>query len=220
MAEEKINKIVAYDIRKILKEVIKNELKNAVVIMKDEVNDLKYENLQSIAEVLKRKTAAIKTLEKEIVELETNTENMTQIINEGTCFEIYCKTKPNVLNKFLGKHTGRRHDDNVTRRVSTVNLPNPEISKFNVDPKKWQSFFDSFQAAVGKLKNLTDVEKFNYLRYFLEGDALHAIAGLILTNDSYKDALELLQNRYGNTQQIIDAHMNALVKMSSVTYVD
>ena len=98
MAEEKINKIMAYDIRKILKEVIKNELKNAEVIMKDEVDDLKYENLQSIAEVLRRKTAAIKTLEEEIVELETNPENMSQVINEGTCFEIYCKTKPNILN--------------------------------------------------------------------------------------------------------------------------
>ena len=85
MAEEKINK--KYGIRKILKEVIENELKNAKVIMKDEVDGLKYEKLQSIAEVLKRKTATRKALEEEIVELETNT-------------EIYCKTKLNILNKF------------------------------------------------------------------------------------------------------------------------
>ena len=71
--------------------------------MKDEVVDLKYKYLQSTAEVLKRKTAAIKTLEEEIVELETNTENMRQIINEGTYFAIYCKTKLNIRNKFLGK---------------------------------------------------------------------------------------------------------------------
>ena len=32
--------------------------------------------------------------------------------------------------------------------------------------------------------------------------------------------MELLQNRYGNTQQIIAAHMNALVKMSSVDNED
>ena len=91
MAEEKVNK--KYGIPKILKEIIKNELKNAEVITKDEVDDLKYENLQSIAEVLKRKTTAIKTLEEEIVELKTNAENVSQVINEGTFFEIYCKTK-------------------------------------------------------------------------------------------------------------------------------
>ena len=96
-----------------------------------------------------------------------------------------------------------------------TSLPKLEIPKFNGDPTKWQSFFDSFQAAVGKSTNLTDVEKFNYLRRFLEGDALHAVAGFSLTNDNYEESLELLQNRHGNTQQIIAAHMNALVKMSS-----
>ena len=104
--------------------------------------------------------------------------------------------------------------------MNTVNLPKLEISKFNGDPAKWQSFFDSFQAAVCKSTNLTGVEKFNYLRCFLEENALHAIAGFSLTNDNYKEALELLQNRYGNMQQIIAAHMNALVKMSSVENED
>ena len=63
MAEEKISK--KYGIRKILKEVIENELTKGEVIMKDDevimkVDDLKYENLQSVAGVLKRKTTAIK----------------------------------------------------------------------------------------------------------------------------------------------------------------
>ena len=86
---------------------------------------------------------------------------MCQIINEGRLFEIYYKTKLNVLYKFLRKHTGREHDDNVTKRVNTVNLPKLEISKFSGDPTKWQPFFHSFQAAVGKSTNLTGVEKFN-----------------------------------------------------------
>ena len=97
--------------------------------------------------------------------------------------------------------------------MNTVNLPKLEISKFNGDPTKWQSFFDSFQATVGKSTNLTGVEKFNYLRCCSEGDALRSIAGFSLTNNNYKKAL---QNRYGNTQQIIAAHMNALVIMITV----
>ena len=132
MAEEKINK--QYGILK--------------VIMEDQVDDLKDENLQSIAGVLERKTSAIKTLEEEIVELETSTENMRKIINEGRVLK-YTATKLNTLNKFLGKLTGRGHDDNATKTVNTVNLPKLEISKYNGDPTKWQSFFDSFQATVG-----------------------------------------------------------------------
>ena len=134
MADKKINK--KYGIQKILKEVIENKLKYAEVIMEDEVWDLKYENLRSTAEVLKRKTSAIKMLEEEIVELETNTENMSQVINEVTCFEIYCKTKLNILNKFLRKHTSRGDNDNVIKRVNTANLPKLELSKFDRDPTK------------------------------------------------------------------------------------
>ena len=48
MAEEKLNK--KYGIRNILKEVIENELKNAEVIMKDEVNDLNKKNCKSCKE--------------------------------------------------------------------------------------------------------------------------------------------------------------------------
>ena len=54
---------------------------------------------------------------------------MNQVINEGTCFEIYCKIRLNLLNKFLGKHTGRAHNYNVTMRVNTVNLPKFEMGQ-------------------------------------------------------------------------------------------
>ena len=50
--------------------------------------------------------------------------------------------------------------------------------------------------------NLSGVKKFNYLRCFLDGEASHAIAGLSLTNENYKEALDLLKNRYGNPQLI------------------
>ena len=36
---------------------------------------------------------------------------------------------------------------------------------------------------------LSNVKKFNYLRSFVEGEALHSIAGLSLTNDHYPEAL-------------------------------
>ena len=65
MAEEKIYK--NYEIRKILKKLSK------IKKLKNEKDDWKHEDLQSLAEVWRKKTAAIKTLEEEIVELETNT---------------------------------------------------------------------------------------------------------------------------------------------------
>ena len=89
--------------------------------------------------------------------------NQICIINEGMCFEIYCKTELNILNKFLGKK-GRGQNYNVKKRVNTVNLPKLEKFKFNEDPTKCQSFFDLFQAAAGKSTNLTGVKRFCYLK--------------------------------------------------------
>ena len=43
------------------------------------------------------------------------------------------------------------------------------------------------EASKNKATIKTVMEKFNYLRCFLEGDAPHVIAGFSLTNDNYKE---------------------------------
>ena len=91
-----------------------------------------------------------------------------------------------VLHKFLGKHSGRGHNNNVAKIVNAVNLKKLEIRKFNEHSTKWQSYSDSFQAADCKSANLIGVEKLHFLRCFLERNGLHAIAGFSLANDSYR----------------------------------
>ena len=98
-----------------------------------------------------------------------------------------------------------------------VRLPKMEITKFGGNYTKWQTFYDSFEAAVNSSKQLTDVEKFTYLRCYLEGDALQCIAGFSLSNENYEKAFELLKERYGNKQMIISAHMNELLKIRKIT---
>ena len=54
------------------------------------------------------------------------------------------------------------------------------------------------------------VDKFNYLRSKLKGDALEAISGYHLSNDNYKVVVDVLKRRFGNPQLIIDAHYRSL----------
>ena len=88
-----------YKVRKVLKEVVEKFLKQAEVSIENKTEENILENIQSVVELLKKKIAAIKTLEDEIVDLETNAEHIEQVINEGTEFEIYCKTKLNILKE-------------------------------------------------------------------------------------------------------------------------
>ena len=47
----------------------------------------------------------------------------------------------------------------------------------------------------------------------LEGAAAHSIQGVPLSEANYDNALELLKQRFGRPQQIITAHMDALLKV-------
>ncbi|XP_053382192.1 uncharacterized protein LOC128549495 [Mercenaria mercenaria] len=81
---------------------------------------------------------------------------------------------------------------------SSVKLPKIEMITFNGDKTKWVEFWDSFQCSVHNNKTLSDVEKFNYLKTKLIGEARIAEAGLTLSNGNYKVAVDILEKRFGN----------------------
>ena len=62
-----------------------------------------------------------------------------------------------------------------------VKLPKIELPKFNGDISKWQTFWDQFESAVHNQVNLSDVDKFSYLRSLLNASASECISGLALT---------------------------------------
>ena len=50
----------------------------------------------------------------------------------------------------------------------------------------------------------------------LEGKAHHAVAGLELKEENYDNAIKSLKERFGNKQQIISSHMQALLKLQGL----
>lgn len=66
--------------------------------------------------------------------------------------------------------------------------------------------------------DLSDMNKFNYLRSFLGGTALKAISRLSLTAANYNEAVALLKRRFGKKQQLISRHMDILLNVEAVTF--
>ena len=89
-------------------------------------------------------------------------------------------------------------------------MPKLTLPIFGGDPLKWQ---DSFDSAVHFNAVLTNVQKLNYLRAHLEGEAARAIAGFPLMGVNYYQSLDVLRNRFGDQQKIINAHMHALINL-------
>lgn len=58
-------------------------------------------------------------------------------------------------------------------------------------------FWDSFESSIHHHPDLLDIDKFNYLCTLLEGTASEAISALKLTFTNYREAITILQKRFG-----------------------
>jgi len=101
----------------------------------------------------------------------------------------------------------------ATRTATASRLPKLDLPRYSGDPLGWQTFWDSFKAAVHSNSHLIGVEKFNYLRAQLDGEAARTICGFALTEVNYDQSVTLLEARFGKKQRIINAHMQALLDL-------
>jgi len=90
-------------------------------------------------------------------------------------------------------------------------LPKLEQKKFSGCPIDWPEFWDAFRSAVDDNEEISEVDKFSYLRNYLEEPAKKVISGFSLTEANYRKALELLQNRFAKPTVIKRAHINELI---------
>lgn len=91
---------------------------------------------------------------------------------------------------------------------SRVKLPKLLHKRFNDDPAKWVTLWDSFESAVHDSAALTNIDKFSYLTSLLESTASEAVAGLTLRSANYDEAVATLKQKFGNMQLIINCHNN------------
>ena len=70
-----------------------------------------------------------------------------------------------------------------------------------------------FIATVDSKTNLSNVEKFTYLKGSLSSVALEAVSGLPHTNDSYLVASDLLFKRFGKTNLVVNVLYTKLVDL-------
>ena len=58
------------------------------------------------------------------------------------------------------------------------------------------------------------MQKYTYLKAQLQGEAARAVAGFPLMDRTYLHSVEILKERLGETQTIVNAHMQALMDLS------
>jgi len=164
------------------------------------------DQLSQLKFCLKEKLETLKLLDAEIVELTPEEELVEEIEQTDEYKEnVYCALTRIDKALRVSSTTATAVDPPpppaTTRHTSPpahkVRLPKLTLPHFSGDAMKWPTFWDSYESAVHNSPDLSDVDKFNYLRSLLEWTAYEAIAGLTLSTANYREAIDILKKRYG-----------------------
>ncbi|XP_025202896.1 uncharacterized protein LOC112599977 [Melanaphis sacchari] len=110
--------------------------------------------------------------------------------------------------------------NNGAPNVSHYQLPKRTFPIFSGIITEWQGFDDLFNSIMSHAPDLPDVERFEFLKTSLQGDAKTVIAHLPLTSANYHSAWEILRARYGNKRDLARIHIQALLAPHTVSSTD
>ena len=118
--------------------------------------------------------------------------------------------------KFQKAVEASQQEQNAKKTV-TAKLPKLSITKFNGTFANWLPFWNyKFEAEIDKTE-LAPVTKFAYLKELLEPKVRTDIDGLPLTREGYEGAKNIIKEEYGKTSEIINAHVNNILELPTVT---
>lgn len=97
-----------------------------------------------------------------------------------------------------------------------VKLPQLDLPTFDGKIKDWPSFKNIFMSSIGD-SALPNIQKLQYLKSVLRGEAAGLVGSLLITEDNYEKAVNILTNRYENKIIIVNHHLKAIVNCSIIT---
>ncbi|GFW03838.1 uncharacterized protein TNCV_2049541 [Trichonephila clavipes] len=165
----------------------------------------------------------LNTLIEDRLSVDTITEDMeaSEEIKEKI---IFWKTK--LSSKIRRINSDSIQVDTVSRNIQVIdsnslecmniNLPKLHINKYSGNYSEWLDFYNLFESSIHNNNRLSKVDKFNYLKSYLCGNALACINGFPISDDNYDRALDLLKDRFGNKNMLINAHLSNLLNLIPV----
>ena len=99
----------------------------------------------------------------------------------------------------------------VTKR--RIKLPEASLPKFSGKYEDWLSFKDAFTSMIHDQSDLNNIEKLQYLKSAVTGEAANKIKHLSITDGNYDRAWNLLKNAFSDKRLIISRHLSLLLRL-------
>ena len=111
-----------------------------------------------------------------------------------------------VRNEIVNNSSNR-----VTKR--RIKLPDAILPTFNGKYEDWLAFKDGFTSMIDSQEDLSNIEKLQYLKSSLSGEAEDKIKTLNITDDNYQRAWTILKKAYADDRLIISKHLNLILSL-------
>ncbi|XP_029054138.1 uncharacterized protein LOC114881493 [Osmia bicornis bicornis] len=92
-------------------------------------------------------------------------------------------------------------------------LPEIALPKFEGEYSRWHQFKATFASVITAHDDLTDLDRFHYLKGAVSGNAPHLIEHLPTTEEAFAEAWKLLDERYENKRLNIQTHMDRIYNL-------
>ncbi|KYN06860.1 PREDICTED: uncharacterized protein LOC108782681 [Cyphomyrmex costatus] len=109
---------------------------------------------------------------------------------------------------------------NRSENHCSVRLPKLNLPTFSGKYDEWFPFYDSFNSIIHSNASISDVQKLQYLKSTLTGDASGVISALEISAANYQIAWDILKERYDNRRMIVHTHIKAILDLPSLTKED
>ncbi|XP_065085731.1 uncharacterized protein LOC135707774 [Ochlerotatus camptorhynchus] len=101
-------------------------------------------------------------------------------------------------------------------KSSHVRLPDIKLPVFAGNLDQWLNFHDLFVSLVHSSHELSNIQKFYYLRSSLSGDALKLVQTIAISANNYQVAWNLLLDHYQNPVRLKQSYVDSLFEFPSV----
>ena len=166
---------------------------------------------------IQEKLETIKLLDGELSDLVSEDE-LTAEIEQADAFKEGVFAAIIKIDKCIMAHpTPAPLDARLRALIDKVKLPKLVLRPFNGDITMWNTFWESYDSAVHRNRDLSEIDKFNYLNSLLTGTAREAVSGLSLTTANYAEVVAILKKCFGNADRIKARHMDILMNIELVT---
>jgi hypothetical protein len=107
----------------------------------------------------------------------------------------------------------------VNNKISGAKLPKLPITKFNGKFESWLPFWGKFNSEIDSA-NLPTLTKFAYLKELLEESIRADIDGLPFTEEGYSKAKDILEAKYGQTSEVVNAYVQNIMSLPVISGVN